>query len=146
MLHYCLELCLLLDNRYSLPFLLILCSFLFPTSAFYEKIYERLIQFPLFLCGKEQNWLTKDEYEMLSIRKGTLSDKERDIMQSHAVMTDKLLSQIQFSTELCKNALYCSGKSRACLSMISSGMISFPTSWSHTLIIFQRFRNCFIPL
>ena len=50
--------------------------------------------------GKEQNWLTKDEYEMLSIRKGTLSDKERDIMQSHAVMTDKLLSQIQFSTEL----------------------------------------------
>lgn len=50
--------------------------------------------------GKEKRWLTKDDYEMLSIRKGTLSDKERDIMQSHVVMTEKLLSQIQFSTEL----------------------------------------------
>lgn len=50
--------------------------------------------------GKEQRWLTKDEYEMLSIRKGTLSEKERDIMQSHVAMTDKLLSQIQFGTEL----------------------------------------------
>lgn len=50
--------------------------------------------------GREQPWLMPDEYAMLSIRKGTLSDKERDMMQSHVVMTDKLLSQIQFSPEL----------------------------------------------
>ena len=50
--------------------------------------------------GKEKPWLTKEEFEMLSIRKGTLSDKERDVMQSHVVMTDRLLSQIQFSAEL----------------------------------------------
>ena len=37
---------------------------------------------------------------MLSIRRGTLSDQERDTMQSHVVMTDKLLAQIQFSPEL----------------------------------------------
>ena len=50
--------------------------------------------------GDKKYWLAKDEYEMLSIRKGTLSEKEREIMQSHAVMTDKLLSQIKFSAEL----------------------------------------------
>ena len=50
--------------------------------------------------GNEKHWLTENEYEMLSIRKGTLSDEERRIMQSHVVMTDKLLSQIHFSREL----------------------------------------------
>lgn len=50
--------------------------------------------------GQERPWLTADEFAMLSIRKGTLSDGERDTMQSHVVMTDKLLSQIRFSPEL----------------------------------------------
>lgn len=46
------------------------------------------------------NWLTQEEYDMLSIRKGTLSDKERKIMEEHVSITDKLLSQIQFPMEL----------------------------------------------
>ncbi len=50
--------------------------------------------------GKVRHWLIEDEYKMLSIRKGTLSDEERKIMESHVVLTDKLLSQIQFSEEL----------------------------------------------
>lgn len=50
--------------------------------------------------GKEQPWLAPDEYAMLSIRKGTLSEEERNIMQSHAAMTDRLLSQIRFPPEL----------------------------------------------
>ena len=50
--------------------------------------------------GEVKQWLTEDEYKMLSIRKGTLSDEERKIMESHVVLTDKLLSQIQFSKEL----------------------------------------------
>lgn len=50
--------------------------------------------------GKERPWLAPDEYAMLSIRKGTLSDEERDIIQSHVAMTDKLLSRIRFSPEL----------------------------------------------
>lgn len=49
--------------------------------------------------GEEKRWLAEEEYKMLSIRKGTLSDKERDTMQFHAAMTDKLLSQIRFSAE-----------------------------------------------
>ena len=37
---------------------------------------------------------------MLSIRKGTLSDGERTVMEEHVVVTGKLLSQIEFSEEL----------------------------------------------
>ena len=37
---------------------------------------------------------------MLSIRKGTLSESERRIMEGHVVVTDKLLSQIEFSEDL----------------------------------------------
>ncbi len=50
--------------------------------------------------GKEQPWLTPEEYAMLSIRKGTLSDAERKVIQSHVEMTQKLLSQIRFSPEM----------------------------------------------
>jgi len=50
--------------------------------------------------GSEHPWLTPEELAMLSIRRGTLSEEERSIMQSHVVMTDTLLSQIEFSPEL----------------------------------------------
>lgn len=50
--------------------------------------------------GQERPWLTPEELAMLSIRRGTLSDEERSTIQSHVVMTDKLLSQIRFSPEL----------------------------------------------
>lgn len=50
--------------------------------------------------GTVQPWLTPEEYAMLSIRKGTLSEEERSIMEGHVVITDKLLSQIQFSADL----------------------------------------------
>ena len=51
-------------------------------------------------AGQERPWLTGEEYAMLSIRKGTLSSQEREIMESHVVVTNKLLSQIQFSADL----------------------------------------------
>lgn len=50
--------------------------------------------------GRTQHWLTEEEHAMLSIRKGTLSEDERKIMEEHVVITDKLLSQIRFSSEL----------------------------------------------
>lgn len=50
--------------------------------------------------GEVLPYLAEDEYAMLSIRKGTLSDGERKIMEEHVVVTDKLLSQIRFSSEL----------------------------------------------
>lgn len=50
--------------------------------------------------GQEKPWLTQEECAMLSIRKGTLSEEERRIMENHVSVTDKLLSQIKFSAEL----------------------------------------------
>ncbi len=50
--------------------------------------------------GLRHPWLADDEYAMLSIRKGTLSEDERKVIESHVVVTDKLLSQITFSAEL----------------------------------------------
>lgn len=50
--------------------------------------------------GSLAHWLAQDEYDMLSIRKGTLSEKERRIMQQHVEITDKLLSQIHFPEDM----------------------------------------------
>lgn len=51
-------------------------------------------------AGAERPWLEDEEYAMLSIRKGTLSEEERAIMESHVSVTSKLLSQIRFSKDL----------------------------------------------
>ena len=50
--------------------------------------------------GRQEPWLTQEEHAMLSIRKGTLSQEERGIMESHVTATKKLLSQIRFSHDL----------------------------------------------
>ncbi|MBQ6833778.1 MAG: HD domain-containing protein, partial [Lachnospiraceae bacterium] len=50
--------------------------------------------------GSVHPWLTEDEYIALTIRKGTLSNDERAIMESHVSITDKLLSKIKFSRDL----------------------------------------------
>ena len=52
--------------------------------------------------GTVKPWLTDEEYAMLCIRKGTLSDEERSIMEGHVVVTDKLLSQIEFSEDMAR--------------------------------------------
>ncbi len=46
--------------------------------------------------GNEIPYMTEEEIADLHIKAGTLSEKERDIMQSHVVYTDKILSHIQF--------------------------------------------------
>lgn len=46
--------------------------------------------------GKELPLLTKDELEAITIRKGTLTDAERDQMQSHVSYTEKMLKQMTF--------------------------------------------------
>lgn len=50
--------------------------------------------------GSKHPWLETEEYAMLSIRKGTLSEEERKIMEEHVSITDRLLSQIHFSPDL----------------------------------------------
>ena len=84
-----------------------------------EKIEKFLRNIGAFNCGrplKDEEWavieamengfyeengtrfpyLLEEEKEDLRIERGTLSDRERKIMQSHVVFTDKILSHVKF--------------------------------------------------
>jgi PAS domain S-box-containing protein len=50
--------------------------------------------------GVEYPYLTTDEIENLSIRKGTLTDRERRMVEDHARLTTKILSQLPFPRNL----------------------------------------------
>ncbi len=50
--------------------------------------------------GSVRRWLSEEEYEALTIKRGTLSNREREIMEEHVVITDKLLSKIRFPEDL----------------------------------------------
>jgi HD-GYP domain-containing protein (c-di-GMP phosphodiesterase class II) len=52
------------------------------------------------LDGKTEVLLSPEEVENLNIRQGTLSEKERDIIQNHATMTYKILSKLPFPKKL----------------------------------------------
>ena len=46
--------------------------------------------------GEKQRWITGPERRCLLIRKGTLTPEERAVMQSHAVVTGRILSHVSF--------------------------------------------------
>lgn len=50
--------------------------------------------------GERQGAITEDELRNLSIRKGTLTDEERGVIQNHAAVSVKILSQLPFSKTL----------------------------------------------
>jgi len=52
------------------------------------------------LDGKETNLLTEDEVENLSIRRGTLTEREREVINNHVRVTYKMLSQLPFPKKL----------------------------------------------
>lgn len=52
------------------------------------------------LDGKTEPLLSPEEVENLNIRQGTLSAKERDVIQNHAAMTYKILSQLPFPKKM----------------------------------------------
>ncbi len=49
--------------------------------------------------GQEQPWLTPEELTRLSVRKGTLTAQERSVMESHVVMTSRILENVAFPKE-----------------------------------------------
>jgi HD-GYP domain-containing protein (c-di-GMP phosphodiesterase class II) len=61
-----------------------------------REIARRMI----VLDGKSQPLLSEDEVENLTIRQGTLSKRERGIIENHAAMTYKILSQLPFTKKL----------------------------------------------
>lgn len=46
--------------------------------------------------GTPQPWITEAEHIFLSVRKGSLTAEERKIMESHVVMTSRILEQVSF--------------------------------------------------
>ena len=49
--------------------------------------------------GEEISYLTAEELDDLHIKAGTLSEKERSVMQSHVVYTDKILKHMHFGRD-----------------------------------------------
>jgi HD-GYP domain-containing protein (c-di-GMP phosphodiesterase class II) len=58
---------------------------------------------------KEYPYLTEDEAKNLCIRKGTLTDEERKIIEKHVLMTYKMLEQLPFPKKQSKVPEYASG-------------------------------------
>lgn len=48
--------------------------------------------------GKVTRYLTANEADYLSIRKGTLNSSDRKMVESHVVMTEKILSKVHFGS------------------------------------------------
>ena len=63
-----------------------------------QKLAEKTYQ----LHGNTVRFLRGDELENLSIRKGTLTEKERDIIRDHAYVTVQILSAIPFPKKLAR--------------------------------------------
>ena len=58
--------------------------------------------------GSKLYYLTEDEKDCLCIRRGTLTEAERKIMESHVVMTHKILNKVHFSKNYSKVNLFAS--------------------------------------
>lgn len=56
--------------------------------------------------GEDKPFLTNYEVENLSIKRGTLSDSEREVIQNHVRMTIKMLSQLPWPKNMRKVPLY----------------------------------------
>ena len=63
----------------------------------YEKVEQIACGFCITPEGEKIPLLTEEETECLKIRKGTLTDKERAVMENHVVMTRKILEKVHFN-------------------------------------------------
>ena len=70
-----------------------------------SEIAENVYQFE---NGTRLSYLTEKEKDCLSIRRGTLTEQEREIMESHVVMTHKILNKVHFSKNYSKVNLFAS--------------------------------------
>lgn len=48
--------------------------------------------------GEKMPYFTEEEKECLRVRKGTLTKEERGIMESHVIMTERILSKVHFNS------------------------------------------------
>jgi hypothetical protein len=75
-------------------------------SILEEESFRALMDLPsrtfTDIDGNRQPFLTPNEVSALSIRRGSLSDKERREIESHVTHTFKFLSQIPWTGEFCR--------------------------------------------
>ncbi len=61
---------------------------------------ERLATVPVTTSRGKEPLLTSDEVKNLSIRRGTLTNEEREIINNHVVVTERMLSRLPFPKKL----------------------------------------------
>lgn len=78
-----------------------------------EKLLQRVREIAAYtwsaIDGKRTNFLTDDEVENLSISRGTLNGKEREIINNHVVVTIKMLEALPWPRHLRKVPEYAGG-------------------------------------
>jgi len=62
-----------------------------------EKLDE-MFEYSYNINGEVIRFFTEEEKSMLKIKKGTLTEDERRIMESHALMTEKILEKVHFNS------------------------------------------------
>lgn len=70
-----------------------------------QQVYDKRIR----LNGEDTPLLTEDEFRNLSIRRGSLTPEELEIMRNHADVTIRLLNQIPFTEKLKNVPIYAGG-------------------------------------
>lgn len=76
----------------------------------FDELYEKVkplgnLKFPLS-DGTEADFITAEQAECLLVRKGTLTTKEREIIESHVSYTSVILKDIHFGSNYDKVALW----------------------------------------
>ena len=66
------------------------------------------------LDGEEKPYLTENETQNLCVRKGSLTDAERDIINDHARMTQEVLQQLPFPKRLANVPAYAGAHHEKC--------------------------------
>jgi HD-GYP domain-containing protein (c-di-GMP phosphodiesterase class II) len=61
---------------------------------------ERIASKKHCACNEEMPGITEDEFRNLSVRKGSLTEEDRKIIENHATMTLKILEQLPFPKKL----------------------------------------------
>ncbi len=79
-----------------------------------ERLQEIAKKIYTDIDGNPCNYLQEDEVKNLSIRKGSITEEERTIMQNHASITLRMLNQIPFTKKL-KNIPNFAGAHHECI-------------------------------
>ena len=56
--------------------------------------------------GTVMEYFTEEEKQCLRVRRGTLTEEEREIMESHVVMTERILSKVHFNSYYADSPLW----------------------------------------